>query len=75
MKKLEKLKLNHLSKDALDARQKNALKGGGGECRCTCSPCHCASWDGTGTMPPGRSSNDMGLGGMNGYIGGSIDSW
>ncbi|MDR1223234.1 MAG: TIGR04149 family rSAM-modified RiPP [Tannerella sp.] len=74
MKKLENLKLNHLSKDALDARQKNALKGGGDTCWCTCHPCLCASWDGTGYMPPGQSSTDMGLVYVNGYSSSSLDS-
>lgn len=67
MKKLGKLKLNQLSKDALDAKAQATLKGG---CLCTCSICSCSGWDGTGTMPPGRSSSDMGMG----YIGGTSGS-
>ncbi|WP_423804340.1 TIGR04149 family rSAM-modified RiPP [Parabacteroides goldsteinii] len=69
MKKLGKLKLNQLSKDALDVRLQNTLKGGD-MCRCSCSACTCSGWDGTGTMPPGRSSSDMGMG----YIGGTSAS-
>lgn len=59
MKKLEKLRLNQLSKDALDERALAALKGG---CNCSCSGCSCSGWDGMGTMPPGQSSSDMGTG-------------
>lgn len=65
MKKLEKLKLNHLSENVLDEKQQNVLKGGT-ECRCSCSICSCSSWDGTGSMPPGQSSSDMRLGSING---------
>lgn len=65
MRKLEKLKLNHLSKNLLDERQLNALNGGA-TCYCTCSVCPCSSWDGSGTMPAGRSSSDMYLGYVNG---------
>lgn len=69
MKKLGKLKLNQLSKDALEARQQSTLKGGG-TCNCSCSGCSCSGWDGTGSMPPGRSSGDMGMG----YVGGTSGS-
>ena len=65
MKKLEKLKLNHLSKNALDERQQNALKGG---CGCGCSGCVCPSWDGTGPIPPGQSSDDKGDGNVSANI-------
>lgn len=64
MKKLEKLKLNHLSDNALDEKQQNVLKGGD-KCYCSCSICSCSSWDGTGSMPPGQSSSDMGYGSSN----------
>ncbi|MDL2278134.1 TIGR04149 family rSAM-modified RiPP [Parabacteroides sp. OttesenSCG-928-G07] len=40
MKKLEKLKLNQFSKNELDRRKMNALKGG-----CTCSDsCYCPGY-------------------------------
>lgn len=65
MKKLGKLRLSELSKDMLNARQQNVLKGGE-ECRCSCSPCVCQSWDGSGSMPIGQSGNDLGMG----YVGG-----
>jgi natural product precursor len=71
MKKLEKLILNHLSKNALDTRQQNILKGGG-TCYCTCSACLCSSWDGTGIMPPGQSSTDLGTGYVNAYSASSL---
>lgn len=61
MKKLEKLKLNYLSKNSLDERQQNALKGGA-ECRCSCAMCSCSAWDGSGSMPVNQSGNDMGMG-------------
>jgi natural product precursor len=62
MKKFSKIKLNHLSKNALDARLQNTLKGGG-TCYCSCSGCSCGgSWDGTGSMPQGSSTQDMGRG-------------
>ncbi|MDR0574373.1 MAG: TIGR04149 family rSAM-modified RiPP [Tannerella sp.] len=54
MKKLGKIKLNHLSKNALDARMQNVLKGGG-TCWCSCSGCICSSWDGAGSDVPGLS--------------------
>jgi natural product precursor len=36
MRKLRKIKLNQFSKDELDQRKMNALKGG-----CSCSTCSC----------------------------------
>jgi natural product precursor len=61
MKNLSKLKLIQFDKDELEARQMNVLKGGSGYCRCTCPEvCYCPSWDGTGLMPPGQSTTDMG---------------
>jgi len=62
MKKLEKLKLNYLSKNSLDERQQNALKGGSDYCNCSCANCSCPSWDGSGSMPVNRAGNDMGMG-------------
>ncbi|MCL3853729.1 TIGR04149 family rSAM-modified RiPP [Parabacteroides sp. GYB001] len=70
MKKLEKLKLNHLSENALDERQKNALKGG--SCPCTCGNCGCGSWDGTGTMPHGQNSSDSGSGSVSANLSGTV---
>lgn len=46
MKKLSKIKLNQFSKDELDRRKMNALKGG---CACTYGggcPSRCGSWVG-----------------------------
>lgn len=74
MKKIERLKLNHLSKNALDDRQQNALKGGA-ECRCSCSMCNCSSWDGSGSMPVGRSSSDMGMVSVTGNSAANRGSW
>lgn len=71
MKKLEKLKLHHLSEKALDEKQKNALKGGA--CGCGCSGCACVSWDGTGTMPPGQSSGDSGSGSVTANLSGTVN--
>ncbi|MDR0604733.1 MAG: TIGR04149 family rSAM-modified RiPP [Bacteroidales bacterium] len=75
MKKLGKIKLNHLSKNALDARLQNVLKGGE-TCWCSCSGsvCSCSSWDGAGTMPPSQSSTDMGLEYVNGNASSSLES-
>lgn len=36
MKKLGKIKLNQFSKDELERRKMNALKGGCGSCSCAC---------------------------------------
>lgn len=36
MKKLGKIKLNQFSKDELERRKMNALKGGCGSCGCSC---------------------------------------
>ncbi|WP_446787774.1 TIGR04149 family rSAM-modified RiPP [Macellibacteroides fermentans] len=74
MKKLEKLKLNYLSKNSLDERQKNALKGGS-TCPCSCAACNCSSWDGSGSMPVSRSGNDMGMGSVNGNSASMRDSY
>mgnify|MGYP005914259961 CR=1 FL=1 len=41
MKKLSKIKLNQFSKDELDQRKLNALKGG-----CVCRPCTCSTQGG-----------------------------
>lgn len=71
MKKLEKLKLHHLSEKALDEKQKNALKGG--TCGCGCGNCGCGSWDGTGTMPPGQSSGDHGMGSVSTNLSGTVN--
>ena len=71
MKKLEKLKLHHLSESALDERQQNALKGAAG-CPCTCGNCGCGSWDGTGTIPPGQSSSDSGMGSISANLSGTV---
>lgn len=71
MKKLEKLKLHHLSEKVLDEKQKNALKGGA--CGCGCSGCACVSWDGTGTMPPGQSSSDSGSGSVTANLSGTVN--
>lgn len=38
MRKLGKIKLNQFSKDELDHRKLNALKGG-----CVCPPCSCSN--------------------------------
>jgi len=46
MKKIERVKLNQLSKADLDARRMNALKGGSG---CGCSICGC-QWDECGCI-------------------------
>ncbi len=70
MKKLEKLKLHHLSEKALDEKQKNALKGGK-FCGCGCGNCGCGSWDGTGTIPPGQSSSDLGMGSVSANLSGT----
>jgi natural product precursor len=37
MKTLSKIKLNQFSKDELDQRKLNALKGGGCGCPCACA--------------------------------------
>lgn len=58
MKKIERLKLNYLSENALDDRQQNVLKGG--SCPCGCGGCGCGGWDGTGTIPPGSDWSDAG---------------
>lgn len=71
MKKLEKLKLSSLSKNALDARQLNALKGG---CGCACGGCGCPSWDGSGPIPPGQSSSDKGSGSISGNLSGTVNA-
>lgn len=70
MKKLEKLKLSHLSEKALDERQKDALKGG--YCGCTCGNCGCGSWDGSGPIPPGQSSSDSGMGSVSANLSGTV---
>ena len=70
MKKLEKLKLNHLSESALDEKQRNALKGGG--CACGCGGCGCSIWNGSGTMPSGQYSNDSGMGSVNANLSGTV---
>lgn len=72
MKKLEKLKLHHLSEKTLDEKQKNALKGGAG-CPCTCIGCLCSGWDGTGPMPPGTSTSDSGSGSVSGNLSGTVN--
>lgn len=69
MKKLEKLKLNHLSENALDERQQNALKGG---CGCGCGNCGCGSWDGSGPIPSGQSSSDSGMGSVSANLSGTV---
>ena len=71
MKKLEKLKLNHLSEKALDERQLNALKGG---CGCGCGSCHCTGWDGTGTIPPGENWGDHGTGSVNANLSTTVNA-
>lgn len=65
MKKLEKLKLIHLSENALDERQKNALKGG--SCGCGCLGCTCSNWRGVGSMPIQQSNSDIGIGSTIGH--------
>lgn len=70
MKKLEKIKLIQLSKNALDEKQKSALKGG--SCPCGCGNCGCSAWDGTGSMPMGRQSNDSGWGSVSANLSGTL---
>lgn len=72
MKTLGKLKLNHLSDNALDASQQNALKGGAG-CPCGCGGCGCPGWDGTGSIPPGQNSNDSGRGSVSENFSGTVN--
>lgn len=69
MKKIEKLKLNRLSENALDERQQNALKGA---CGCACGNCGCGTWDGTGGIPVGQSSNDSGMGNVSANLSGTL---
>ncbi|MCL3853733.1 TIGR04149 family rSAM-modified RiPP [Parabacteroides sp. GYB001] len=71
MKKLEKLKLNHLSENALDERQQNVLKGGA-NCGCGCGACGCGSWDGSGSMPSGQHSSDSGSGSVTANLSGTV---
>ena len=40
VREIKKFSLNQLNKDEMDARQKNALKGGGGG-YCNCTWCGC----------------------------------
>lgn len=70
MKKLERLKLNHLNESALDERQLNALKGA---CGCTCGNCGCGSWDSSGTLPPSQSQGDHGMGSVSGNLSGTVN--
>ena len=70
MKKLERLKLIHLSKNALDEKQKNALRGG---CGCGCYGCACSSWGGSGSMPAGQASSDSGRGSISGNLSGTVN--
>jgi len=57
MKTIGKIKLNQFSENALKNRHMNALRGGGDMCYCSCNGCPCTSWDGSGPIPPGQSSN------------------
>ncbi len=71
MKKLERLKLNHLSENALDEKQKSVLKGGS-NCPCGCGNCGCTSWGGSGSMPVGQHSNDSGGGSVSTNLSGTV---
>ena len=73
MKTLGKLKLNHLSDNVLDDSLQNALKGGASPCGCTCGGCACGAWDGTGSIPPGQSSNDSGRGSVSDNFSGTVN--
>ena len=70
MKKVQKLKLNHLCENALDEKQQHELKGG--SCPCGCGNCGCGSWDGTGSMPPGQDSSDAGSGSVSMNLSGIV---
>lgn len=70
MKKLGKLKLIHLRENALDERQKSALKGG--YCPCGCGNCGCSSWGGSGSMPQGQHSSDSGSGSVSANLSGTV---
>lgn len=72
MKKREKLKLSQLSKNALNERQQNALKGGA--CGCGCGGCGCSSWRGSGSMPANMDSNDGGSGSINANLSGTLNA-
>lgn len=69
MKKLGKLKLIHLSENALNEKQLNALKGA---CGCGCGNCGCSSWGGSGSMPVGQHSNDSGAGSVSANLSGTV---
>lgn len=69
MKKLGKLKLNHLSENVLNEKQLNALKGA---CGCTCGNCGCSSWGGSGSLPVGQHQNDSGSGSMSTNLSGTL---
>ena len=57
MKKLGKLKLNQISKNQLEDKKMDLLKGGG-TCTCSCS-CECSYKCSCSPYPPGGIANSM----------------
>ena len=60
MRNLGKIKLNQFSKDELDQRKMNALKGGC-SCYAVCGGCRCYLSLKNGTFYSNSSANDGGL--------------